>query len=64
MREARSCGYEAADHPDSPQHVSQVFCHNMHCSTSREQLYDLDGAILIDAQTNEIVGRLRVAFEA
>ena len=30
---------------------------------SGNKLYDLDGACLIDAHTNQIVGRLRVAFE-
>ena len=30
---------------------------------SGNKLYDLDGANLIDAETKQIVGRLRVAFE-
>jgi hypothetical protein len=30
---------------------------------SGNKLYDLDGTNLVDAQTNQIVGRLRVAFE-
>ena len=30
---------------------------------SGNKLYELDGANLIDAQTRQIVGRLRVAFE-
>ena len=54
--------YNGAIYNRSGAHVGYVALGRVF-DISGNQLYDLDGANLVDVQTNKIVGRLRLAFE-